>query len=173
MKLDRRHMVVSVVLLVASIIYNVWIFTRPADGARPAASFAGGGQPAPSAQEPSAAGGPVDPAQVQELPDVALERPPQWPRDPFGSTHATAPDVAAVSDTALEVVPDPDPVVASILYSSDRRAAVIDGRVVRIGDMVGTSLVVDILPKSVVIESRDGGRQTLALKVPAARGGRP
>ena len=161
MKLDKRHMGVSVVALVGSIVYNVWVFTGSgAKTARPAASAPV--EALPSTQPSSSGTAPVDPGQVKPLPDIALDRVPEWPRNPFENANQ-APEVVAAAEAAAPV-PEADPVVATILYSSDRRAAVIDGHIVRIGDMVGTSKVVDILPKAVIVDSPDRGRRTLEMK---------
>ena len=172
MTLDKRHMGISLALLVAAAMYNLWVFT--ASGPRIAAPQPGGpvqalpGQPTPNN------GGPIDPAQVKALTDVALDRVPEWPRNPFENMRPKAAEVIeVVEDTpAPAPPPEPDPVVGTILYSPDRRAAVIDGHVVRIGDMVGTSRIVDILPRAVIVDSSDRGRRTLALKAATGTAGR-
>src|SRR5437773_7868229 len=41
---------------------------------------------------------------------------------------------------------EPDPVVHTILYSSQHRAALVDGRIVRPGDYVGMTLASEIEP---------------------------
>ena len=162
MKLDRRHMAVSGVMLVGSIIYNIWVFTGSGTGAvvtqaRPPVDAV--------AAAPALPGGsaPFDPSQVEPLPDIGLDRLPEWPRNPFENVNE-APEVIAAIEATPEAVPDPDPVVATILYSSDRKAAVVNGRIVRIGDMVGTAKVVDILPKAVIIDSPERGQRTLEMK---------
>jgi len=161
-KLDKRHMGVSIVLLVGSVIYNIWVFTGSGT-ARPTSQPSGPIQALPDGA-PAADGGPIDPAQLKPLPDVALDRPPEWSRNPFQNMRAPAEVVAVTGDSVPEPIPDADPVVGTILYSSDRRAAVVDGRIVRIGDMVGTSRVVDILPKAVILDSPEGGRRILEMK---------
>jgi hypothetical protein len=163
MKLDKRHMAASAVMLVGSIIYNVWVFTG--GGKTPVTAPQAGGPPQPLASGPASAGsgGPIDPAQVRPLPDVGLDRIPEWPRNPFQNVSVVE-TAGPVIEEAPAPVPEVDPVVGTILYSSDRKAAVIDGHVVRIGDAIGTAKVVDILPKAVVIESAERGRRTLELK---------
>jgi hypothetical protein len=169
-KLDKRHMGLSLVLMVGSVIYNVWVFagsgkkTVVPPATAPARAL-------PSGQPISDSGGRIDPAQVKALPDVALDRFPEWPRNPFQNAHPPA-EVVAVVEPPPAPVPEADPVVGTILYSSDRRAAVVDGHVVRIGDAVGTSQVVDILPRAVIVESRERGRRTLGLKPPNSSTGR-
>jgi len=171
-KFDRRHLVASLVLLVGSIVYNVWVFTRPETTVTRPPDVAAGVAPVSAGAPADAA--PVDLTQLPALPDVALDRLPEWPRDPFANVRTPPEAVVAEqpSGPAPEATPDPDPVVASILYSSDRRAAMIDGRVVRVGDVVGRAKVVEILPRAVVVESADRGRRTLELKAPVATGGR-
>jgi hypothetical protein len=171
-KLGKRHLAGSLALLAAAIAYNVWVFTRPADrpaGVRPST-------PAPitaalpiASTDDAAAPGHVDPSQVRPLPDVALDRQPEWPRDPFAGLQPSRQPQAMPIAAEPVVVPDPDPVVASILYSQERRLATLDARIVRVGDTVGSAIVVDILPNAVIIESPDRGRRTLTLS-PGAGG---
>ncbi len=157
MKLDRRHMIASVILLVGSVIYNIWVFTRSSttvtrNSEVVDASFEGTAPPLLAAPRASPTGGTA-------LPDVAIDRLPTWPRDPFTDLQAP-PEVVAV---AAPPAPEPDPVVASILYSEARRFATINGRITRIGDQIGSYTLVDILPNAVVIESPLRGRRTLPL----------
>jgi hypothetical protein len=164
-KLDKRHLIAALTLLVGSIIYNVWVFTRPARGTAPSGTpvvtFAEA--PAPPGGAP-AASGPLDPAQVKPLPDVELDRLPGWPRNPFANLQPQEPVV--VEAAAPILVPEADPVVATILYSTDRRLAMVDGRIVRVGDKVGDATIVDIVPNAVIIESPDRGRRSLTLRPP-------
>jgi hypothetical protein len=174
-KLDKRHMAASAVMLVGSIIYNVWVFTGSGSSSGAGAVRPASAPSQSSLDQPSGANGaPIDPAQVRPLPDVALDRQPEWPRNPFQDLRVREEGPVVVEEVAAPVViPETDPVVGTILYSSDRKAAVIDGHVVRIGDAIGTAKVVDILPKAVIIESPERGRRTLELKpvsrTPAAR----
>jgi hypothetical protein len=161
MTLDKRHMAGSVLMLVGAIAYNVWVFTRPVTrlAAAPAPVDVGAPPTGPQAGEGTVA------LEVPALPDVELDRVPQWGRDPFEDMH----DVPEVVETAPPPPPpvvEADPVVASILYSTGRRLAVIDGRIVRPHDRVGNATVVDILPKAVVVEFADGERRTVQLQAP-------
>ncbi len=169
MKLDKRHMAGSVVMLVGSIIYNVWVFTG--SGRTPARNeVAGVAESAPQVENRGNASGPLDPAQVHTLPDVEIDRVPQWPRNPFQNLRQRPVEVVAEAPEPPPPPPPPppDPVIASILYSSDRRAAMIDGHIVRIGDVLPAGRIVDILPKAIVLESEEG-RRTLEMK-PASSG---
>jgi hypothetical protein len=102
---------------------------------------------------------------VPALPDVALDRLPRWSRDPFDDMH----DVPEVVEAAPPPPPavQADPAVSSILYSTGRRLALIDGRIVRPNDRVGSATVIDILPRAVVLESADGERRAVALQAPS------
>lgn len=171
MKLDRRHMIASVALLVGSIIYNVWAFTRTEETTTAAAPQAVEAlNPAATGGGDQDAAGLVDPGEVLPLPDVALGRLPEWPRDPFNSSRARlAPSVPAAAAPVAPPPPEPDPVVSTILYSVQRRRAVVDGRIVGIGDKVGTATVADILPDAVIVDSPRRGRVVLSVR-PAAGG---
>ena len=173
MKLDKRHLVASVALLVASIIYNVWVFTRPSRAtvaANAAAADALAQAASVASPLPSGSTGPlaVDPAQITPLPDVEIDRLPEWPRDPFADQRPQEPVFAEAGVPEPVAVEDPDPVVASILYSASRRLATLDGRIVRVGDKIGNATVVDILPSAVIIESPERGRRTLTMRPPGS-----
>jgi hypothetical protein len=105
------------------------------------------------------------------LADVELDRVPQWGRDPFEDMHEV-PEVVEAAPAPPPPAVEADPVVASILYSTGRRLAVIDGRIVRPSDRVGGATVIDILPKAVVLEFAEGDRRTVELQAPTTRKGR-
>ena len=168
MTLDKRHMAGSVLMLVGAVAYNVWVFTRPATrlAAAPAPIDITG---APSTgPETGERRGALD---VPLLQDVALDRVPQWGRDPFEDMQA-APAVVETAAPPAPPVVEADPVVASILYSTGRRLAVIDGHIVRPKDRVGSAMVIDILPKGVVLEFADGEVRTVELEAPRTGRGR-
>jgi hypothetical protein len=173
MTLDKRHMAGSLAVLGCAITYNVWVFTRPADR-----STAGAAPVAIVGAAPSAAGGDsagaaaIDTAPFSSLADVATDRVPTWPRDPFDNLQDEPQVVVSAAAPASAPAVEPDPVVASILYSAGRRLAVIDGRIVRPGERAGTAMVIDILPKAVVLELPDGDRRTVELQAPSAAGPR-
>jgi hypothetical protein len=83
---------------------------------------------------------------------------PEWPRDPFA---APASPVRVVHSTP--VLP-PAPVVKSILFSASRRVALVDGRIVGVGDRVGTFLVEEIEPDSVLLVTPQGVRTRIELQ---------
>jgi hypothetical protein len=166
MTLDKRHMAVALTMLAGSVVYNVSVFSKPT-----AASAAG---PAVAAAPSLASGGAVaahpelsmPAAAVADAPDVVLTRPPVWPRDPFARREAEPP--AIVDPIAPAEAPEPDVVVNSVLYSSTRKLAMVNGRTMRIGDRIGSSAIVDILPDAIVVESANGGVRTIARR--SARG---
>lgn len=167
MKLDKRHLRASVVVLALSIIYNVWVFMQPARGRRPA-------QPTPAVAgargpiESPIAAIPADPAAIPPPPPVDLKVDPAWPRNPFvgpGEGSARPQAVAGV-----EAGPPAEPVVRSILYSIGRRLAIVDGRIVSVGDRVGEATVVEITPNTVVLRGGAGERRTLTLRPTAGTG---
>jgi hypothetical protein len=59
-------------------------------------------------------------------------------------------------------------VVTSILYSADRKLAIVNGRIARPGDRIGSTTIVEIRPRAVVVESPDRGRRVVNLRVPLA-----
>jgi hypothetical protein len=62
----------------------------------------------------------------------------------------------------------PPPVVTSILISGDRRVARIDGRIVGVGDRLGSDVVESIEPGVVVLVTDNGGRRRVELDQPSA-----
>ncbi len=164
MNVDKRHLAAALLLLAAAIAYNVWMFTRPAAGSAargvraPAPVDA---LPAPVASDGASAAAAIDPARIPPVPDVTLDRLPQWPRNPFENVRrAVAP---VVVEAAVAPPPEPDVVVATILFSPQRRLAMVNGRIAGIGDKVGAATIVDIQPKAIVVESPVHGRRMIAL----------
>jgi hypothetical protein len=83
---------------------------------------------------------------------------------PVGAQNTTRP--------ALVGAPEREIVVSSILYSPNRQLALIDGRIARAGDRIGSSRIVDIGPHAIVVESADGKRRTVELHVVTSARGR-
>ena len=169
MKLGKPHLIASLVMVAASIAYNVWVFTRPARRSAPVA-------PAPFIENVAASGpvvtgdgtvAAIDPTTVAPPPEVDLSRAPEWRRNPFARTWQHRAEPAVVP--AVQVESEPDLVVASILHSADRRLAVVNGKIVRAGDRIGSSTIVDIQPRAVVIESSRGGRRLIELRATPSR----
>ena len=86
---------------------------------------------------------------------------PQWNRNPFASKPRPTELVAAAAQ--------PVPVVSSILFSSNRKVAHVDGRIVRVGDRVGTGVVQSIEHDAVIIAEASGAARRVALERPVIR----
>ena len=68
--------------------------------------------------------------------------------------------------TGIRVVtssPEPLPVVRSILYSSDRRLAIVGSQIVGVGDFIGSAVVTDITPDTVLLRMASGAERRLVL----------
>jgi hypothetical protein len=171
MKLGKPHLILSLTMVVASIVYNVWVFTRPARRSAPVSAPAGlldtVGQSGPvvTGDEPVAA---IDPASIPPPPAVDLTHAPEWPRNPFANAWRRRPEAATVVP-AVQIESEPEVVVASILHSEERRLAVVNGRIVRAGDRVGSNTIVDIQPRGVVVESARGSRRLIELRTAPIR----
>jgi hypothetical protein len=63
---------------------------------------------------------------------------------------------------------EPDPVVTSILFSGGRRAAIVDGRVVREGEQLPAGIIREIVADAIVIVDRDGRARRVALARPVS-----
>jgi hypothetical protein len=153
MTVRRTHLMLALAALAAAVLYNVWYFVLRT--AAPAAS-----RPAlerPLVVPPGAVTA-RDPLSIPAPPSVDLASAPSWRRDPFlfgDETRAVAPPAA------LAPVPV-RPVVRTILYSSGRRLAIVNGRIVGIGEAVGDYTVADIEKDAVVFTAPSGER----LRVP-------
>ena len=165
MKLGRTHLAVSLVMVAGSIAYNVWVFTRPARRNGPVTApppLADGLQPSGPIVTGEQTVAAIDPTTVPPPPDVDLVRAPEWPRNPFTSPPLRRAEVVATPVAETDV--EPDVAVASILHSPERRLAVVNGRIVRAGDRIGSSTIVEIQPRAIVVESAKGGRRVVELR---------
>jgi hypothetical protein len=118
--------------------------------------------PAPARDNvPRQAGTPAPPNRPI-TPPAAIVTPPDRPRVP-----AIVVNPPAASPAANE--PERDVVVTSILYSADRQLAIVNGRIARPGDRIGSISIVEIRPRAVVVESPERGRRIVSLRVPLAR----
>ena len=172
MTLRKSHLVLALVLFAISLAYNAWVLLRPVPNTVASRAetpliegiHTGG---------PTVTGEPVaeviDQATLPPVPDVGLDRAPEWPRNPFLSTRVRA---AETSPASAKATAEPDLVLASILYSAERRLAIVNGRIVGVGDRVGSMTVRDIEPRAVVVESSTGVRRMLELRTPLRRVGR-
>ena len=157
MTIGRTHLTLALAALAAAVLYNVWYFVlRPSAAAvsRPAAE-----QPLLGAAVPSRAGAvALDPLTVPAPPPVDLASAPSWRRDPFLFGDETRDAARPVLQAQAPVLP----VVRTILYSASRRLAIVDGRIVGVGDAVGDYTVAGIEKDAVVFAAPSGGR----LRVP-------
>lgn len=162
MKVGKPHLIGSVTLLCGAVGYNAWMFAGQGEAPQPASVPVASVAPIASDTEPAHVTSPAG-----TLADIALDQPPAWPRDPFHDLRPGVPEVA-VAASSPPPAPEPSLVVASILHAADRRLAMINGRVMRVGDVIGTATVVDILPDAVIVDS-PGGRRRLPVR-PAGHG---
>jgi hypothetical protein len=165
MTVRRTHLVLALVALGAAVLYNVWYFAlRPASpaAARPAGEpplFAAAGAARPS-------GAAVDPLSIPAPPALDTDSAPSWRRDPFLFGDETR-------DAARRVAPAPQvlvPSVRSVLFSASRRLAIVDGRIVGVGESVGVYTVVEIERDAVIFAGPSGGRLRVPVHGPATEG---
>ena len=79
---------------------------------------------------------------------------PTPPRTGAGGRTQPAPQEAALPF---------DAVLGTILYSPDRRLAIVDGRIVGVGDQVRGARITDITPLSVLLRDAQGRLRRLTL----------
>ena len=120
--------------------------------------------PSPSASDTSHSATAVDPAQILPVADVVLDQLPQWPRNPFENPRRAVQPVVMDETPVAAPPPEPEVVVATILYSPERRLAMVNGRIAAVGDKVGSATIVEIQPKAIVIDSPTQGRRTIPLR---------
>jgi hypothetical protein len=151
----------------------VSLHALPLGGTAAAAALASGAwwyshQPAPSAVVPPVAPvgraaadvilhapPPESPAPTTDVPAAAAPVDPPPASLPAGETARPSP--SSVSTSALDI-----PQVSAVLTSPERRLAIIDGKIVRVGDTVGRWRVTAIEPHAVVFLDVSGAE----LRVP-------
>jgi len=157
MTVRRAHLTLALAALAAAALYNVWYFVlRPA---APAVSRPAAEQPLIVAAGQAQAGMAArDPLTIPAPPPVDLTSAPSWRRDPFlfGDETRDAWRPAVQAQTPVR------PTVRTILYSATRRLAIVNGRIVGVGDVVGDYTVADIEKDAVSFTAASGGR----LRVP-------
>ncbi len=159
MKVQRRHLHIAIAVLVLAIGWNLWSFFKPATRTtpmqQPQAPLLQGESPGPNPGEPAA----IDPASIPAPPALDAAAAPALARDPFLFGDETR---DARAQTAADE-PTPDPVVRTILVSPTRRTAIVDSRMVSVGDAVGSLKVVEIERDAVVFANAAGARRRVAL----------
>ena len=153
MTVRRAHLTLALAALAAAALYNVWYFVlRPA---APAVSRPAAEQPLIVAAGQAQAGMAArDPLTIPAPPPVDLTSAPSWRRDPFlfgDESRTVARPVVPVAEPAR-------PLVRTILFSANRRLAIVDGRIVGVGDAVGAYTVADIEKGAVVFLAPSGER---------------
>ena len=87
---------------------------------------------------------------------------PQRAQDPIANVRSAGGSVTPPTS-------EPDPVVTSILFSSGRRVALVDGRIVSVGDRVRAGTIRSIEPGAVVIVDAVGRERRATIARPATR----
>jgi hypothetical protein len=174
MTIQKSHLQIALAILVVSVIYNFWVYLRPTRSVQSSlrdqasleaqiarAAMGATGNPTGTPQTLPVSGPRSSSASyggsIPAPPPVDTTTPPSWSRDPFLFGNETRGESARVAAVA------PDPIVRSILFSSNRRLAVVDGKILGIGDALGTSRVVDITRDAVVFRTASGEQLRVAL----------
>lgn len=169
MTVRRIHLRLALAALAVAVLYNVWHFAlrgRAPSGAAAAREAA----EAPLIVTPSVAAGPgaaapPDPLTMPAPPRVDPAARVSFARDPFLFGDESRLVVAAEAPRAPAALPS----VRSVLFSASRRLAMVDGRIVGIGEAAGGYTVADIERDAVVFEAADGSRVRVPLHGPAER----
>ena len=169
MKVKKQHLQLAIGAVVVAIGWSVCSYARvsvrlPApvlgrDGQRPLI------EPEQFSPAQSTVQGP-DPASIPPPPSVEGAVESASLRDPFlfGS------EVREVKEAATVAAVGSDPNVRSILLSSSRRLAIVENRVVGVGDRVGDFKVVQIERDAVTFTTSTGERRRVAIKGPVPAG---
>jgi len=164
MTIRRGHLTLALTALAAAVLYNVWYFVlRPAatSSSRPAAEQPLAG-PADRARNTDLA---RDPLSIPAPPAIDLVSALSWRRDPFlFGDESRAPARASAPAPAPAI-----PAVRTILYSAGRRLAVVDGRIVGVGDTVGGFTIAGIERDAVVFTAPSGERVRVSLHATGPR----
>lgn len=127
-------------------------------------------EPPPRVRELLASPPPVVRAEpVVSLPRPALLTSASAPMRAARAAESAPRAVAALRPAAASVGETPkafDAVLGTILYSSERRLAIIDGHIVGLGDEVRGARVVEIGPASVLLRDGEGRLRRLTLGAP-------
>ena len=108
----------------------------------------------PAVQEPSRT------APIVLTPVPAAARPPLSARFETARTPAVASTAAPAAETPLPF----DGSLGTILYGADRKLAIVDERIVQVGDEIRGARVVDITPDAVLLRDVQGRLRKLTLR---------
>ncbi len=147
------HLRLALIALGAAVLYNVWYFAlrqapRPAGRAAVESPLLAVPAISPAAQAA------LDPLAIPVPQRVELSAPIAFVRDPFLFGDETRRPAAPAVRRAVAA----EPVVRSILYSADRRLAIVDGRIVGVGEQAGGYTVSVIERDAVVFTTPAGAR---------------
>lgn len=164
MKVQKSHLQIAVFLLAAAVLYAVASYIRPSAPTTPPTR---GQEPllgADRRQVPDR--DTVDPSAIPAPPEVDTSTAPGWRRDPFLFGHETR-DVVRQDPVRLASA---DPLVRSILFSTTRRVALVENKMVGVGDAVGAFRVAEIERSAVIFTLPSGERRRVALHRPPPGG---
>ncbi len=163
MTVRPQHLRLALTALGAAVLYNMWVFVGPS-----AAPSGGHVRPQPLLalnETPVVAPGVVaDPASIPAPPPVDLSSPLVLRRDPFLFGDERRDRSAGGEPPARRA----DPVVKTILYSPTRQTAIVDGRLVSAGDVVGAFTIVAIERDAVIVSAPDDEPRRVVLARPGA-----
>ncbi len=167
MKIQRKHLQYALFALVAAVVYSLWSYLIPV--ARQATNRPiGQEQPLlAGVQPPTSPSDVVDPLAIPAPPEVQMARTPSGGRDPFLFGNESR-DMKV--ETAAVGVVTSDPFVRSILFSATRRLALVENRMVGVGDTVGAFKVASIERDAVVFTTPGGERRRVSLHGPPPEG---
>ena len=165
MKVRKSHLRLALFALGAAVLYNLSFFVlRPGPQAGSRETLE---QPLlDSTTLVPGASARLDPATIPAPPDVDMSTVPVFGRDPFLFGN----ERRSVALAAVRQRPEQDPTVRSILFSSTRRLAIVDGHIVSVGDTVGTYTVSTIEQRAVVFTTSTGERRRVSVYAPSSRG---
>jgi hypothetical protein len=103
---------------------------------------------------------PVAPA---KSPMIPLPPPVEAVSAPAPVTNAAPPPVTDTNSPTVPVDGEQLPKVQGIIFNASHPLAIVNGKAVNIGDIVGDYQVKQILKNSVVFQRRDGSQKTLEI----------
>ena len=148
----------------------IWLFTRPAPSMRP--------QPPELLRSRPATVETVDPANISPPPATNLNSESARDQDPVATPGTAATLQQTPTERPRQTPTEPpagpataEPVVRLILFSAERRVALIDTRIVSVGDQLSAGRVVAIERDAVVIQTSAGETRRLVLRPRLVSGG--
>jgi len=160
MKVKKLHLQLAIGVLALAVLWSFWSIIR--GPARPTPLAADAGQtPLLAADRPGPARSTVqriDPASIQAPPAIEGAAGSSSARDPF----LFGDEVREVKEAPIAL--GAEPVVRSILFSASRRLALIENRIVHVGDQVGDFRVIQIERDAVTFVAPNGERRRVVIK---------